>query len=262
MRIKKYIVPVFGFSTSWEDKTKSVGDDRPSRGSITRVQFRGIGELDEYQKESRKSRTALKGNRSVVIEYSPAGELFVLNRGKSGSGLWICKFCGKMWGYPPEKNDIKHKNRFGKDCASTFLLPTSLGHKFTTDVLRVVVPDFSQFNVYEKNIPSSVLYAILDGASETLGIQRSDINGCLDYSGVFPALIFFDEAAGGAGHMKHLFTDMEKVLVAASDRVDGHCGCSDETSCYGCLRNYGNQFEHELLTRGGALKYLKWLTSS
>ena len=260
MKSNKYIVPLFGFSTAWEDKPESVGDERPGRGYSTRVQFHGIGELDEYQKENRKSRVALKGDRSVKIEYSPAGELFVLNRGSNGSGLWICRFCGKMWGFPPEKKDIKHKNKLGQDCTGTFLLQTSLGHKFTTDILRVALPDFSRFSVHEKSIPASVLYAVLDGASDSLGIQRSDIDGCLVYSSVYPSLVLFDEAAGGAGHMKHLYTRMEEVLAAAASHVDGRCGCSEETSCYGCLRNYGNQFEHEHLVRGGALKYLNWLT--
>ena len=45
-------------------------------------------------------------------------------------------------------------------------------------------------------------------------------------------------------------------------RVSGSCGCSEDTSCYGCLRNYGNQFEHEHLIRGAAKEYLEWLLDS
>jgi hypothetical protein len=260
MKTKKYIVPTFGFSTAWEDKAKSVGESRPGHGSATRVQFHGIGELDEYQKELRKSRIVFSENRGTSIEYSPAGELFVLNRGHNGVGLWVCKYCGKMWDYPPAKNDVNHKNKMGKDCGGKRLLQTSLGHKFSTDILRVSLPNLPH-DISGKNVPSSVLYAVLDGASDALDIQRSDLSGCLDYSGAIPALILFDDAAGGAGHMKHVFAEMENVFAAAAARVDGHCGCSEETSCYGCLRNYGNQYEHAHLTRGGALNYLNWLTA-
>jgi hypothetical protein len=261
MKHKKYLQPVFGFSTSWDEKPKSVGDNKPGRGYATRVQFRGIGDLDSYQQEMRKERAVFDENRSTRIEYSPAGELFILNRGRNGAGLWVCHFCGKMWEYPPLKNDIKHKNKFGKDCAGKMPYSVSLGHTFSTDILRIELPIFFPTKDV-KDVPTSVLYALLDGASDTLGIQRSDINGCLDYNGVSPAIVLFDDAAGGAGHMKHIFDDFERVCKAAIQRVDGHCGCSEETSCYGCLRNYSNQYEHEHLTRGGAYVYLKWLINN
>jgi hypothetical protein len=40
-------------------------------------------------------------------------------------------------------------------------------------------------------------------------------------------------------------------------KVNGICGCGEETSCYGCLRNYSNQYYHDILRRGFAYKYLK-----
>ena len=55
-----------------------------------------------------------------------------------------------------------------------------------------------------------------------------------------------------------MFEHIENVLHKAKERV-GSCGCSEETSCYGCLRDYGNQFVHEQLTRGGAYQYLSSL---
>jgi hypothetical protein len=39
--------------------------------------------------------------------------------------------------------------------------------------------------------------------------------------------------------------------------VDGRCKCGEETSCYGCLRNYSNQRDHERLHRGAAKAYLQ-----
>ncbi len=43
------------------------------------------------------------------------------------------------------------------------------------------------------------------------------------------------------------------------NKVSGICGCTEETSCYGCLRNYLNQFFHDNLSRGLAHKYIDWL---
>ena len=59
--------------------------------------------------------------------------------------------------------------------------------------------------------------------------------------------------------MKKAFENFQEVLRTAMCRMDGSCGCSEETSCYGCLWNYGNQYEHDSLTRGGAYQYLRWL---
>jgi predicted Fe-S protein YdhL (DUF1289 family) len=41
--------------------------------------------------------------------------------------------------------------------------------------------------------------------------------------------------------------------------VAGDCGCDERTSCYGCLRNYRNQFAHQHLQRGPVFKYLESL---
>ena len=143
---------------------------------------------------------------------------------------------------------------------NTRLEQVSLGHWFETDIIRIELPYCPiTIRIPEKDVRLSVLYAILDGAAQAMGISRSDISGCIDYEGVHPAIILFDEAAGGAGHVKKVFENFTEVLRTAMKRVNGSCGCSPETSCYGCLRNYGNQYEHDSLTRGGAYQYLRWL---
>jgi hypothetical protein len=48
-------------------------------------------------------------------------------------------------------------------------------------------------------------------------------------------------------------------LEAARERVGGRCGC--DKSCYGCLRNYRNQFAHQDLQRGPIMSYLEILLS-
>ena len=260
MKRRKFIIPIFGFSTSFDEKPIRVGDARPQHGYSTRSQFWGIGELDEYQQEQRKSRTVFGEDRAAFLEYSPNGRMVVLNQGKNGGGLWVCKACGHVQEYPTEP---QHNNKFGKKCINTHLSHTSLGHWFNTDIVRIELPCCpAQLQFPGKDIRLSVLYAILDGAAQALGISRSDINGCIDFDGIHPAVILYDESAGGAGHVKKIYENIEKVFITAMHRVDGSCGCSEETSCYGCLRNYQNQYEHDKLTRGGAYYYLKWITTS
>ena len=38
--------------------------------------------------------------------------------------------------------------------------------------------------------------------------------------------------------------------------VDGHCGCGEDTCCYGCIANYYNQSEQSKLARGDAKEIL------
>jgi len=103
----------------------------------------------------------------------------------------------------------------------------------------------------------SLLYALLEGASETLGIRREDLDGTLNFTAGAenPSLILFDDVPGGAGHVKRLASHLPEVLMAARDRVNKDC-CGPETSCTECLRNHRNQPFHDELKRGLALRSL------
>lgn len=179
----------------------------------------------------------------------------VINRGH-GQGLFICKTCGFV--SEEYHRSYKHKNKYGYDCVNKYLTNLSIGHTFNSDILKIELPQYNgEYDSTKQWI--STLYAILEGASSCLDIDRGDINGCISYVNERLVFILYDESAGGAGHVKRIASEMDDVLKEALNRVDGSCGCSDDTSCYGCLRNYGNQFEHEHLIRGAAKEYLEWL---
>lgn len=259
MREKKFIIPQFGFSTCLKDIPKRVTDVKPKKDYATKTQFWGVDRLDAYQEKERKESTIVLGQFKINATYSPNGKLVVLNRGSSGMGFFVCLACGYAQTHPGKGE--RHLNKHGNVCGNTMLYQTSLGHKFNSDILKLEIPliHFEEEEKWPGDKESSVLYAILEGASDILGIDRNDINGCIDYTGNGTVLILFDEATGGAGHVKRIFSRLEDVLSAALRHVDGTCGCGPETSCYGCLRNYGNQLEHDSLVRGLAKEYLKSL---
>ena len=58
--------------------------------------------------------------------------------------------------------------------------------------------------------------------------------------------------------MRKISTNLKNVLEKAYKRVS-NCDCGEETSCYGCLRNYNNQIFHEKLQRGVFKDYLQKL---
>lgn len=112
----------------------------------------------------------------------------------------------------------------------------------------------------------SLMYSILEGMSSALEIDRNDIDGTLYVEDAFTkSIVLFDTVPGGAGHVKRLLDEEQfiKTLAYAYDKVSS-CTCGgdkQDTSCYNCLRNYYNQYCHENLKRGYAIKALETLLS-
>lgn len=261
MKAKKFIIPLFGFSTSYTEKPKQVGETRPRAFYNTQTQFWNDTDLTERQQQEVKTRTIVFKGKELTAKYSPGGRLFVLNQGKNGAGLYVCPECGCCKDIDQLKSNKVHKNKFGKNCINKHLQRVSLGHQFSTDILKIQIPEHTVPQNYGDNTEYkdqllSLMYAILEGASTALDISRSDISGCVT-SG--RQIILYDDTPGGSGFVKYIYENLETVLRQAKDKVNGSCGCTEETSCYGCLRNYGNQFYHDILSRGLAYNYLDWL---
>ena len=138
----------------------------------------------------------------------------------------------------------------------------SLGHTFRTDVVRL---DF--YKELDKNTKLSVLYALLEGISRYLKIERTDIDGCVQSimteKGYCTSFIIFDNVPGGAGHVSRICeldnNDFQNILCSSFNVVN-KCTCGGEkrdTACYNCLWNYSNQRIHNSLNRGMAIDFLK-----
>jgi len=108
----------------------------------------------------------------------------------------------------------------------------------------------------------SLAYALLAGTTDCLGVPAQDLNVTVRYcdlrpGDVYPILIY-DNVPAGAGLVSRLEDPqfMKSCLESALDRVSGLCGCGYDSSCYGCLRSYRNQFAHDKLQRGPVKQYL------
>jgi ATP-dependent helicase YprA (DUF1998 family) len=99
----------------------------------------------------------------------------------------------------------------------------------------------------------------LQGASEVLGIERDDIDGCLYPYGdrnLPPAIVLFDSIPGGAGHVRRIGDNLNEILKETY-RFTASCpSCDENTSCYACLKTYDNQFCQNLLRRGSVFRFL------
>ncbi|MHA1727244.1 MAG: DEAD/DEAH box helicase [Promethearchaeota archaeon] len=247
-KICRFITPIFGFITSKDYEPRKPRESRPKKEFTTRPYFFNYKDPIEKQFSI--------GNFIIKCRYSTHGELAVICKGKKGMGFWICFTCGASFSERPngKKN---HKTPYGRECSSPLRGPLHLGHTFKTDVLSISF-DEPKKHSSDEGFWFSLLYAILEGASQSLGIRRQDLNGCLYPSDEGIMLILFDNVPGGAGHVKRIIDgdNLNKVLKSALIRLE-NCSCGRETSCYGCLRNYQNQFCHEKLRRGIVLEYLK-----
>ncbi len=256
---QRMIVPQFGFTTSLDVDPKPPGLSRRERIGYRRTYF-----TEFRSREDVLTRVfAAPGGESVKAEYSRWGRFTVMNRGEFNNEYLICSSCGyavpvdpmakAKRGVPP-----KHRTYVGQECSGKFQ-HAALGHQFDTDVLSIEFPAVTQRS---PEVWYSLAYALLEGATQFGDIDRRDVNVTLRWGGPIgnPTVMLYDNVPGGAGHVRHVFEQIEDLWRAAAERTSGDaCGCGPETSCYGCLRNYDNQPFHEVLQRGAALAFLQEL---
>ncbi|MBU2445491.1 MAG: DEAD/DEAH box helicase [Bacteroidetes bacterium] len=247
--IHKFIVPQFGFVTNRETEPKRPEESRPKREFSTRPYF------FDYKKDPVENKFPI-GNIGMVTNYSSSGELAVICKGKKGIGFYVCFDCGSSF---KERKSGEHKRPNGEKCSGTIRGPLHLGHTFTTDVLSILFEKYVKLETpTDVSFWLSLLYAILEGTSQSLGIRRQDLDGCLYPYKNKTALVLFDNVPGGAGHVKRITAEnnLAEILIATYNRLK-NCQCGLETSCYSCLRNYQNQFCHDKLKRGLVMEFLE-----
>jgi hypothetical protein len=256
-----FVIPEFGFLASYKDPGGKPSESRPQKTYATQIFY-----TNDFARQE-KVVTVQLGNVILEAKGIVDGQLAVLNR----AGFKICFRCGYAERMKPQprgsRSSKPHKTAQGRECSvgneSALRGPIDLGHEFRTDVLRM---DFAGHHG-TKEFWLSMLYALLEGASESLSVARTDLDGCLypQKGSTIPSLVLFDNVPGGAGHVRRLVEDEDVIramIRSALDKVDGRCGCGEETSCYGCLQNYQNQLFHDELTRGEALRFLDQLANA
>lgn len=241
-----YVVPSFGFTTNREPPQTPSG--RPARVFTTRPYFsRALVDAEILQFPTRAP--VLKLRRA-----SP-GEMVVLCEGRRGAGFYICAECGRGL----RAHVQEHETAFGKKCRGK-LEHLALGHSFITDILRFEFQPALPLGMDPLWFAYSLAYALMEGAAAKLDVPPNDLNVTVAHNAlsIIPPLVLYDSVPGGAGLVSRLEdeTMLRACLEAARQRVSGVCGCAPDTSCYGCLRSFRNQFAHQELRRGAVADYL------
>jgi hypothetical protein len=186
--------------------------------------------------------------------------MVVLSEGRRGAGFYVCSECGAGL-----RRTQPHETPYGTRCsakADSILRQVSLGHELLTDVVRLEFCADPRATADSTWFTFSLAYALAEGVAEVLGVPPNDLNATVSYgSNVnrLPPIILYDSVPGGAGLVACLEDRyvLGECLHAAHARVAGACGCGENTSCYGCLRSYRNQFAHNFLQRGPVKQYLE-----
>lgn len=245
-------IPEFGFVA---DREPAKPGPRPPQRS-----YSGAVHILAAPAEARQRSVPLKGGR-IGLSVGPRGRLIAVADGPATMGYWVCEWCGygDARATSPKAPPKQHKHQLrGNPCKGPQRL-LDLGHAYETDLLTIDVdlPGYQGTSEAWK----SVLYAVLEAACDALEIARDDIGGSLAPTSAHTwSLVLFDAVSGGAGHVIHVEEQLERVLEVALRRVS-NCECGPETSCYGCLRSYGNQRDHDELSRGAAEQILRRLVA-
>lgn len=245
-RVGTYIDPIFGFVTNRQSPKQP--RQKPRRRYTTRPHFAG------FEQASDADRLDLG---FVKVRPAASGRLVVLCEGSRQERFYVCSECGAGFAKRPTGS---HKTPYGRDCTKVTLgNGVALGHEFTTDVLELSFVSVPADAESAMGFAYSLAYALVEGAAEALEIPSSDLNTTVTHlEPGLATIVLYDNVPGGAGLVASLEEPgmLHKVLGVARKRVSGACGCDASTSCYGCLRTYGNQFIHPELVRGPVEEYL------
>lgn len=240
----KMLIPSFGFEGKKIDK--GVGIRKPrSRGYAT-VHF-----SQHWPNEASMESVPFPGGR-VLKRYAGNGQLCMLNAPKSG--FHVCSYCSaaavgneriEHWGWC-EKSGITPQ----------ILSYNALGTAFVSDVLELVFEHDSHIYA-EQEEWEAVMWALFTAAAQILEIPETELGGTMYENEMgSTSVMIYDDVPGGAGHTRQLNDRVEELIEHAYAVVDGHCGCGEDTCCYGCIANYYNQMRQAKLSRSAAKRIL------
>ena len=295
---KHFIIAKLGFVIGQEDEytndsdfesknTKWLGNPSekaklqyPERTASSDIYYIANKENEETHKYILDNKKEIR----IISTKSSSAELALINK----SNFYFCQKCGYAGIY---KDGVKlpkhHKNIYGGFCDGKLTtddifdepITEQIGHKFYTDaiIIQFVSSDipFGNEKETEKPITSesiSIMYALIEGMSRALNINRRELDGSLYYykkdndEGNF-CFVIFDKTPGGAGYVTSIIQNevlLSKVLQETYNFVK-FCpekDCSENSSCYGCMKNYDNQRYHEMLKRKYVIRFLNDLDNT
>lgn len=274
-RIYKYIIPKWGFASPREEKPKRIYVRSHTRQKINKSYptqlYADMADLDGSKIEFLQ----IDKNEQPLFSFRSASgmRLFMANQGPLKNGFRICRNCGRLIS---NQRGIEHKTPFGRDCHDPKIQNSlHLAHLFDSDIFEfriiwnLVKYKYDTFNKY---FWWSLLYALVEGASRVLDVQRDDLDCVLyptkHYGEYIRSCLLIDSVPGGAGHV-HRLTQKENGkysllidTIKEAKRIVTECdNCLIDESCYNCLHHFSNQYRQHYLRRREVAGYLEELVA-
>ena len=229
-----------------------------------------LNSVAPFNESDDSGRTSFHGDRGYTV-WTKKEELFLTNRGSEdlkNRGFIFCLKCGRIEpkGWHDTKaylnNRANHPKPFpdhrDQQVCTPFTQLVSLGTRFISDVslfrfhLGQGVQLLPGSNLARISL-TTVAQALATVAADMLEIDRANIGAefrtaqTSKGSGGSEADVYlYDTTPGGAGFVKAAVADPTWLIEKAVGLLSG---CSCESSCYQCLRSYGNRFLHQHLDR-------------
>ena len=240
----KMLIPSFGFEG--EKINKGVGLRKPRTKGYASVHF-----SQHWPNEANIESVTFPSGR-ILKRHADNGQLCVLNAPKPG--FRVCSYCNAA-ALGDEK--IEHWEWCEKSGMTPQILSyNALGTAFVSDVLELVFEHDSRIYA-EQEEWEAVMWSLFTAAAQILEVPETELGGTMyeNEMGSISVMVY-DDVPGGAGYAGQLNGRVEELIKRAYTVVDGHCGCGEDTCCYGCIANYYNQMKQAKLSRGAAKRIL------
>ncbi len=253
---KPYIQPRYGFIGI---KSKEIpGEFRPSKVGYLESLF------SDFEGQPPEPIITQVLGLTLHVRRGRQGRITVLNRGDERRGFEWCNICGFARPMPRKKKErrsSKNKNvtehnehgveATGRTCKGR-LSHITLGHWYLTDAIEIGIPAISMTRTQASNVLAALVSAL-----NVIGVGPREMNSSLRPRKGGYSLVLFDAVSGGAGYATSAADNLETLFKEAHS-IASHCpDCGSDTACYGCLRSYQNQRDHNSLERRIAIEILE-----
>ncbi|HEX05428.1 MAG TPA: DUF1998 domain-containing protein, partial [Bacteroidetes bacterium] len=257
-----------GFAHPFDKQEGTSPDDQPARSYATRAKLTAPTPSEEGRWHRFNDR---------VKTYYLRDHLLVTNRGPKDKGYNYCTKCGRIEPSAISTSAVlaSHQKPFPmpRDQGCSGGGATNgivLGTDFITDVLLMSVKVDAPISLRPGLLSTDVALrtlceALTSAACSLLELEASELQAEYRPALTDPGRIgqeaeiyIYDTLPGGAGFSRHV-NELGDDLFRTALRLLVECPDNCDRSCYRCLRNYKNKFEHDLLDRQLGATLLRFL---